>query len=691
MTTLLSSTKTGTDSDGQSYQPALNQNGQWLVFTSDAFNLSTDAFGLSMIYLKDTVNADLRLISSDSNGVTTDSNSFNPSISGDGRYVVFDSAASNLVSDDVNGVSDVFLKDMQTGKLSLASSKFGDSDSTNAQLSNDGNYVVWQTTASNFVTTDHNGASDIYLCKLEDKSIKVLTTDKAGLQGNHDSIEPSLNANASLLAFTSDADNFLGYSAANIKLPIDNNINRDVFVKNIITGEIQLVSQNYKGTSANGMSDSPSLNSDGTKIVFRSFASDLIVNSINDSNADIYVKDLTTKMLTQINVNANGTVANGASWSPVISPDGNNVAFISDASNLVDDDTNDTPDLFIKDLTNGILMRVVDTTSGNGEFTDFAFSGDSSVMAFSRWASANSGATENIYGTQSNIIMPPQREYTLSVDSSDVDEDSTTIVTFTISVDQPTSTEIILPFTLSGTAGKNSDYSGELTQANGFIIAADETSAELSFVANIDNLPEQDETLVLTLATPLDGSQVFDNGQMVTIHSIFQGTRLADRWTGTLKDDIAYGNNGNDILFSLTGNDVLDGGNDNDKLIGGKGIDDLTGGNGKDTFVFVKGDSSGYIDNVDWINDLSKGDKIDLSAISKSFNFIKTFAIDLSGSNLHLSSIRKDIYVADIDNDYYLVYETATNGSAIGHEIIGLGSDISEVSTWAIKLGVLTV
>jgi Ca2+-binding RTX toxin-like protein len=172
---------------------------------------------------------------------------------------------------------------------------------------------------------------------------------------------------------------------------------------------------------------------------------------------------------------------------------------------------------------------------------------------------------------------------------------------------------------------------------------------------------------------------------------VFTGTSKADKWTGTSQADTAFGKGGNDSLSGAAGNDVIDGGDGNDRLVGGKGSDNLTGGKGLDTFVFLKGDSKGDVGEADFIEDLGKGDKINLSAISKTFNLIKTLADDVDGSNLRLSASRRDIFVADVDGDHYLVYETAANGSAVGHEIIALGTEITAVNTWALKLGVLTV
>ncbi|MDD5754864.1 MAG: hypothetical protein PHN45_08945, partial [Methylococcales bacterium] len=394
MTQTISSTKTNTVGNGESQQPALDTTGQFVAFASDALNLSTYALGLSAIYLKNTQTGDLTPISTNSYGEFADSNASNPSISGDGRYVVFQTAAANLTTDDKNSASDIFLKDTQTDALSLVAGKVGNGESLNAKISTDGHYVVFQSVASNFVSNDFNGAYDIYLQDLQTNTLKLISTNNLGVEGNHASYEPNLSANGSVIAFASDADNLVTG---------DNNINRDVFVKNTSSGAIQLISTSFKGGAANGLSDSPNLSSDGTKIAFRSFASDLVANSVNDGNADIYVKDLTTQKLTQINFALDGSTANGTSWNPIISPDGNFVAFISDATNLVANDTNDVADVFLENLSTGKLKIISDSSTGTGDVTSIAFSGDSSTLAFSRLSGLDDNATTNVYSAKIQV------------------------------------------------------------------------------------------------------------------------------------------------------------------------------------------------------------------------------------------------------------------------------------------------
>ena len=403
MTNIISSTKT-TTANGDSNQPALDKTGKFIAFASDALNLSPTALGLSDVYLKNTQTGDLTQLSVSSTGENGNSNSTNPSISGDGRYVVFQSVANNFTGYDASGnpidnnsESDIFIKDTQDNSLKLVTGKIGDGESINPKISADGRYVAFQSLASNFVTDDNNGAYDIYLEDLQKNTVTLISADTKSVQGNNASVTPSISANGSSVAFASDADNLIN----------DNNGNHDVFVKNITTGAIQLISTNTKGLSANGVSDSPSISADGNKVAFRSFAMDLVVNTIKDSDANlefrgeanIFVKDLAKNTTQQITLATDGTLANGESWNPVISPDGNYVAFLSNARNLVADDTNNVADIFIKNLLTGSLIRASDTSTGADNATSIAFSGDSLTFAFSK---LDDKETTNVYSIKTN-------------------------------------------------------------------------------------------------------------------------------------------------------------------------------------------------------------------------------------------------------------------------------------------------
>jgi len=220
-----------------------------------------------------------------------------PSISADGRFVAFASAATNLVPGDTNGYPDVFVRDRVTG-----------------------------------VTT------------------RVSVTDTGG-QANGASSSPVMSADGRWVAFTSYANNLtLG----------DLNVftgGADVFLHDLVTGHTERVSSAMLGLSANGESDFPTISADGRYVGFDSTASNLVANDTN-KHGDVFVWDRETKKIVRASEAADGTEADAGSGLASISADGSRIAFISAADNLVDDDSNGDKDAFVKDLhTGGILHQ----------------------------------------------------------------------------------------------------------------------------------------------------------------------------------------------------------------------------------------------------------------------------------------------------------------------------------------------
>jgi hypothetical protein len=150
-------------------------------------------------------------VSSDSSAVQGDGDSYIPSISGDGRYVAFHSTASNLVSGDTNGGVDVFVKDLASGvttRVSTDSSAVqGNGISETASISGDGRYVAFLSYASNLVSGDSNGASDIFVKDMASGVTTRVSTDKSAVQGNGYSYTPSMSEDGRSVAFESYASN----------------------------------------------------------------------------------------------------------------------------------------------------------------------------------------------------------------------------------------------------------------------------------------------------------------------------------------------------------------------------------------------------------------------------------------------------------------------------------------------------
>jgi Tol biopolymer transport system component len=177
------------------------------------------------VFVHDRQTGQTSRVSVASDGTQGDGDSRASSISADGRYVTFDSFASNLVPGDTNDAIDVFVHDRQTGqtsRISVASGGMeGNGDSGNALISANGRYVAFQSIANNLVHNDTNDLLDIFVHDRQTGQTSRVSVASAGTQGNGDSFWPSISANGRFVAFNSHANNLV---------PDDSNNSRDVFV-----------------------------------------------------------------------------------------------------------------------------------------------------------------------------------------------------------------------------------------------------------------------------------------------------------------------------------------------------------------------------------------------------------------------------------------------------------------------------
>jgi Tol biopolymer transport system component len=175
----------------------------------------------------------------------------------------------------------------------------------------------------------------------------------------------------------------------------DTNGQRDVFVRDAVSGRTALVSVGAGGVPGNGESREPSISADGRYVAFNSSASNLVAGDTNTS-LDVFVRDLKTGRTTLISAGRTGP-ADGDSWEPEISADGRHVAFTSSATNLVAGDTNATQDVFVRDLTVRRTERV--SLTADGKQIDIfssspAISGDGRLVAFTTQALTTPSAVD---------------------------------------------------------------------------------------------------------------------------------------------------------------------------------------------------------------------------------------------------------------------------------------------------------
>jgi RHS repeat-associated protein len=303
-----------------------------------------------------------------------------PAVSTDGRYVAFASSATNLVSGDTNGNSDVFVRDRLTGvtrRVSVAS------DGTQANgnhldgvaISADGRYVAFTSYATNLVPGDTNGSSDVFVHDRQAATTTRASVSTSGAQTNDASLHPQLSADGRFVAFASRASNLVTQ---------DKNRESDIFVRDLQTNTTTRVSVSSSGAEAKSLSIAADISADGRHVVFTSYASNLVSGDTNGA-ADIFIRDRQANTTSRVSLTSSGSQANGASAYASISGDGQRVAFESTASNLVSGDTNAVSDVFLRDLAAGSTQRASVGPAGaqSNAVSDFAaISGDGSAVAF---------------------------------------------------------------------------------------------------------------------------------------------------------------------------------------------------------------------------------------------------------------------------------------------------------------------
>ena len=388
VTTRISVSTSGQLSNGPNYDPSLSADGRYAAFHSAASTLVPgDTNGTWDVFVRDRQSGTTTRVSVTSTGVQANSYSNRPAISADGRYVVFGSYATNLVPNDNNGVMDVFVHDRltsQTRRVSVSSAGVegnGESgypfinDSGGPGISGDGRLVTFWSRASNLVVNDSNSRSDVFVHDLQTGQTTRASISSSGSQGNEDSWYSAITADGQFLAFYSDAWN-IGADDTNGKM--------DVFAYDLSTLTISQESVSSTGQQGNSHSRTPSLSADGRFVAFSSDGSNLVPNDANGST-DIFVRDRNIGVTTRVSVSSAGVQGNGDSKWPSISADGRFITFASSANNLVDGDTNGSSDVFVHDRDTGKTVRVsiasngtqanswssYPTLSGSGRFVSF--------------------------------------------------------------------------------------------------------------------------------------------------------------------------------------------------------------------------------------------------------------------------------------------------------------------------------
>lgn len=354
--------------NGMSWNPDISGDGSLISFESEATNLSPeDNNPGSDIYLLTINPLIFDLISRTPQNRQGNRKSERSRISADGRFVVFESDASDLVANDNNGFRDVFLFNREQDTVERVSFTSNGQEpngpSFHAQISRDGRFISFQSNATNMTSDEDNNQGDIFVLDRQTQAlIRIPMNDNEA--GNGTSDDGGLGVIGGKHAQSRDA-NFIAFASDDPGLlPNGNDGFGQVYVYERATGNIELVSVNNQRERGNATSKEPSLSADGRFVAFESFANNLVPNDRNFQN-DIFVRDRLLGTTERVSVNSNGEEADfvGDSVAPNISEDGRFVVFSSQATNLVPDDRG-FPDVFIFDRLSRRIERLSVTSTG---------------------------------------------------------------------------------------------------------------------------------------------------------------------------------------------------------------------------------------------------------------------------------------------------------------------------------------
>lgn len=332
----------GTVGNASSIVASITPDGRYVAFFSQATNLvGGDTNGVGDVFVRDRVASMTYRVSVSTAGTEANGASRYPQISPDGRYVAFQSEASNLVAGDANGKWDIFVRDRTSGTTERVSVATGGGEaaksSARATISDDGNLVAFHSWADDLVAGDTNSVADVFVRNRSAGTTERLSVATAGTQSDGESVFPRISGNGAAVAFHSLGTNLVAS---------DTNGARDVFVRTIGGATTFRVSVDGSGAQGGGASGYADISVDARYVVFHSVATNLVAGDLNGAQ-DIFVRDRVASTTRRVSLSNAGAQANGTSGMSSISADGSFVAYQSQASNLVMGDANVAQDVFV--------------------------------------------------------------------------------------------------------------------------------------------------------------------------------------------------------------------------------------------------------------------------------------------------------------------------------------------------------
>jgi Tol biopolymer transport system component len=344
----------GTETDGYAAYPSISDDGRFVVFDSQASALVPgDTNELNDIFVHDRVTRRTELVSVSSDEQQTESPAYLARIDPSGSFVLFQSGSTKLAP-GASGFGSVFLRDLREGTTELVSMS-SDEEAANSlsfpgNITPDGRFVSFQSFASNLAPGDTNDKVDVFVRDRVEGTTTRVSLRADGNERVGDSSSPSLSDDGRFVAYTA----LVGTQGEDRTDFIDE---MQVFWHDRDTGDVRLISVSSDGRRGNAFSSDAHLSADGRYVAFQSMASNLVPGDANQAQ-DIFLHDTETRTTRRISVSSAGEESNGRSFGPIMGRDGRYVAFGTAASNLSAGDTNGRNDSYVHDLASGVTERV---------------------------------------------------------------------------------------------------------------------------------------------------------------------------------------------------------------------------------------------------------------------------------------------------------------------------------------------
>lgn len=373
------------EANGESLAPlydGVSADGRFVVFESDATNLvPADGNGLRDVFVRDRLLGTTTRVSEAWAGGDATGESRYPSISEDGRWIAFSSDAPDLVDDDTNAFQDVFVFDRTTGQVSRVSRAWDGSesngDSRTPSISGNGRYVAFRSGATNLLSGPMDVSKSIYVCDRQTGNNELVSVTWEDAQENGGSWYPHISADGRHVAFITNSTNLVAF---------DDNAVNDAFMRDLDLGVTTMIGVTTEGGAGNSNSGGFGISADGRFAGIFSAATDLLPPG-EDTNAaqDAFVRDMDLEFTERVSVSSSGEQAEVGGGSATLDGSGRFAAFQSASSNLVDNDENVATDIFGRDRATGITTLLTITATGvqsDGNSTGPTLSADGCFVVF---------------------------------------------------------------------------------------------------------------------------------------------------------------------------------------------------------------------------------------------------------------------------------------------------------------------